>query len=248
MKHFFKSIVFAGFAIAVLFISACSEDCNPLCTVGAEYRDGEIYDKTDGDSDGSKGKMNYNGYTYEVVRIGTQWWMAENLRAVRYNDGTQIPQVTDGDAWSNLTTGGWCNYNNDPATGAVYGKIYNWFAVNTGKLAPPGWHVPTAVEWGTLRDYLGGGLAAGKPLKESGTEHWKAPNSGDNSSGFTALGGGGRLDFGPFYSLLENAFFWASTASGGGNAVYYALIYDSNRFVGDVDDRSAGYSVRCVLD
>lgn len=248
MNHRFLYAACFASAIIIFFFTACSDDGNPLFTAGVDYRDGEIYDKTDGDSDGSKGKMNYNGYTYEVIRIGTQWWMAENLRTTRYSDGTQIPEVADEDDWSDLTTGAWCDYNNDDDIGEEYGRIYNWFAVNTGKLAPPGWHVPANAEWETLRDYLGGGLAAGKPLKESGTKHWKAPNSGTNTSGFTALGSGGRLDFGPFYALLENAFFWASTPSGSGNAVYYALIYDSNRFVGDVDDRSAGCSVRCVQD
>lgn len=248
MNHLFKNIAFAGLAIALLFIAACSDDCNPLYTAGVDYRDGEIYDKTDGDNDGSKGKMNFNGYTYEVVRIGTQWWMAENLRATRYSDGKRIPEVADDDGWSELTTGAWCNYDNSPATGAVYGKIYNWFAVNTGKLAPPGWHVPTGAEWETLRGYLGEESVPGKHLKEAGTQHWKAPNSGDNSSGFTALGAGGRFDFGPFYGLMEYTFFWTSSASGSENAGYYTLSYDGNRFVGDVEDRSSGCSVRCVMD
>lgn len=248
MNYLFRNISLAGLAIVMLLLTACDDDGNPLFSSGIDYQDGQIYDKTDSDNDGSKGKMNYNGYTYEVVRIGVQWWMAENLRTTRYSAGTQIPEVVDEDAWSGLTEGGWCNYNNEPATGATYGKLYNWFAVNTGKLAPPGWLVPSNAQWGTLRDYLGGGLAAGKPLKERGTEHWKSPNSGDNLSGFTALGSGGRFDFGPFYGLREYAFFWTSSASGSGNAGYYSLSYDGNRFVGDVDDKSSGYSVRCVKE
>ncbi|MCW8797021.1 MAG: fibrobacter succinogenes major paralogous domain-containing protein [Chlorobium sp.] len=248
MNHYFPNLLRLLLVMIVSLTAACSDDCHPLVSGVADYAEGEIYDKTDGDSDGSKGKMNYNGYTYEVVRIVTQWWMAENLRTTRYNDVSLISQVTDDDEWSDLTTGAWCDYDNDPANGAVYGKLYNWFAVNTGKLAPPGWHVPAGTEWETLSTFLGGSLSAGKLLKESGTAHWKSPNSGSNMSGFTALGGGGRFDFGSFYSLLDNAFFWTSSPSGSANAGYYALSYDGNRFVGDVDDRSAGYSVRCVQD
>lgn len=250
MNHLSRSFfACAGLAIAMLVFSSCTDESNPLFSAGNfDFADGVIYDKTDGDNDGSEGRMNYNGYAYKVVRIGTQWWMAENLQATKYNDGEEIPRVSDGDAWSDLTTGGRCDYNNDPDVADEYGKIYNWFAVNTGKLAPPGWHVPSDAEWVTLRDYLGGGLAAGKPLKESGAKHWKPSNTGNNASGFTAFGAGGRLDFGPFYSLLDNAFFWASTSAGSDNAIYYTLICASNRFVGYEDDKTAGYSVRCVQD
>lgn len=247
MNHLFRYVAFAGLAMAIFFVSSCSEDDNPLFTAGADYADGAIYDKSDGDSDGSTGSMDYNGYTYKVVRIGNQWWMAENLRTTRYNDGSVIPNVTDEDGWSDLTTGAWCDYNNDPGTGAEYGKIYNWFAVNTGKLAPPGWRVPKNEEWESLSIYLGGELAAGGPMKEEGTAHWNSPNSGaTNESGFTALGGGGRFDFGPFYAMGDNAFFWASSGSGDSNAWYRTITSSGTRLVRNFDDRTAGYSVRCV--
>ena len=96
-----------------------------------------------------------DGNVYHTVTIGTQTWTVENLKTSKYNDGTKIPLVTDGTTWGNLTTPGYCWHNNDAATNkATYGALYNWYAVNTGKLAPSGWHVPTDAEWTTLENYL----------------------------------------------------------------------------------------------
>src|SRR5690606_33259564 len=105
-----------------------------------------------------------------------------------------IPQVTDPTIWGNLTTGAWCYYNNDPANEIIYGKLYNWYAVNDPRgLAPVGWHIPSDSEWTILTDYLGGFEVAGGKMKETGTTHWANPNIGaDNSSGFTGLPGGYR--------------------------------------------------------
>ena len=101
--------------------------------------------------------VDIDGNVYHTVTIGTQVWMVENLKTTRYNDGTAIPLVTDGTAWAALTTPGYCWYNNDSATYKnTYGALYNWYAVNTGKLAPTGWHVPTDSEWTVLTTYLGG--------------------------------------------------------------------------------------------
>lgn len=122
-------------------------------TVADARVEGEIYDKSHGDLSGSTGKMDYQGYTYNVVKIGTQWWMAENLRATRYNDGSEIPHVIDAKEWMRLKktqSGAWCNYNHDPAFGNEFGLLYNWYAVNTEKLAPPGWHVPSNDDWVTF--------------------------------------------------------------------------------------------------
>ncbi len=92
--------------------------------------------------------------TYKTVTIGTQTWMAENLKVTKYNDGASIPNVTDATAWSELTTGALCDYDNTPSNSETYGKLYNWYAVNTGKLCPTGWHVPSRSEWTTLENYL----------------------------------------------------------------------------------------------
>lgn len=95
-----------------------------------------------------------DGNIYNTVIIGTQTWMVENLKTTKYNDGTSIPIVTDDIAWATLTTSGYCFFNNDVANKSKYGALYNWFTVNTGKLAPTGWHVPTDAEWTILENYL----------------------------------------------------------------------------------------------
>ena len=103
--------------------------------------------------------------------IGTQTWMAENLRSTTLNDGTDIPFVPDVTAWAALTTPGYCWFQSDSLG---YGALYNWYTVNTGKLCPEGWHVPADEEWTILTDFLGGKSVAGGKLKEAGTYHWQS--------------------------------------------------------------------------
>jgi uncharacterized protein (TIGR02145 family) len=91
-----------------------------------------------------------DGNVYQAVKIGTQTWMAENLRTTKFSDGTPIPNVTDNAAWGNTATSAYCWYNNDIANATPYGALYNWYTVNSGKLAPTGWHIPTTAEWQTL--------------------------------------------------------------------------------------------------
>lgn len=126
------------------------------------------------------------------VSIGTQVWMIKNLSTTKYRNGDVIPQVTDPVQWSTLTTGAWCYYENNPANEAIYGKLYNWYAVNDLRgLAPVGWHIPTQSEYQTLQSCLGGGAVAGGKMKTLSL--WAAPNAGaDNSSGFTAYPAGYR--------------------------------------------------------
>ncbi len=139
---------------------------------------------------------------YPVVTIGTQTWMAENLKTTRYNDGTVIPNVTDNATWSTTTSGSYCDYLNTPAYSTTYGKLYNWYAVgstNTKNVCPTGWHVPIDAELTTLQSFLGGEIVAGGKLKEKGTTHWLTPNtSATNETGFTALPGGYRSASGTF--------------------------------------------------
>ncbi len=151
-----------------------------------------------------------DGNVYHTVTIGTQVWLVENLKTTRYNDGTSIPLVTDSAAWSNADTSAYCWYNNDIANKNTYGALYNWFTVNTGKLAIAGWHIPTDAEWTTLTDYLGGESIAGGKLKETGTTHWRSPNAGaTNESGFTALPGGHRDVNGTFSAMGDDGFWWS---------------------------------------
>jgi uncharacterized protein (TIGR02145 family) len=156
------------------------------------------------------------------VLIGEQRWSLTNLEVVTYNNGDPIPQVTDPNEWINLTTGAWCYYDNDPANGAVYGKMYNWYAVTDPRgIAPAGWHVPSDVEWGDLCNFTdpgsGGGTifpnTAGSALKQIGTTTWNSPNSdATNTTGFTALPGGNRYNVdGNFYNISDIGTFWTST-------------------------------------
>lgn len=173
--------------------------------------------------------------------------MNKNLDVTNYRNGDPIPQVSNPVAWSNLTTGGWCYYNNDPANGAVYGKLYNWYAVNDPRgLAPAGWHIPTWQEW----DALEGCLGNSGPMKETGTLHWLSPNTGaTNLSGFTAIPGGWRGVGGGYSSLGIQAYWWSMT-----NYIpnYYplgiAVAYDNTNWGGGANVENHGFSIRCIKD
>jgi uncharacterized protein (TIGR02145 family) len=184
------------------------------------------------------------------VTIGTQVWTNKNLDVSTYRDGTPIPQVTDPIAWAALTTGAWCYYNNDPANGEVYGKLYNWYAVNDPRgLAPAGFHVPTDAEWTTLTTYLGGeSIALGK-MKEAGTTHWFSPNEdATNSSGFTGLPGGLRYDIGIF-SHIGSAGYWWSSSQIGTVTAWGRGLDNYNSYVNKLTtNKKFGFSVRCLRD
>ena len=216
------------------------------------------------------GMTDIDGNLYNSVIIGTQEWVKENLNVSKYNDGTIIPQVTDPTAWGNLTTGAWCYYNNDSVNGLIYGKLYNYYAVegihdndpNTPNkfLAPTGWHIPTDDEWTTLTTFLGGPSVSnigvissvGGQFKSTGTLLWQSPNiSATNSSGFTGLPGGMRGPNGfSFYNINLHGFWWSSTAINSYEVWNRGLSYDNN----DVWRtywfciKPDGYSVRLIND
>jgi len=195
--------------------------------------------------------MDQDGNTYKTVTIGTQVWMAGNLKVTHYRNGNPIPNVTPGTQWSNLETDAYCNYDNDANNATTYGRLYNWYAVNDPSgLVPEGWHVPTGADWQTLVDYLGGSSVAGGKLKETGTTHWRSPNTGaTNESGFSALPGGYRNDNGSFYDIGARAGFWSSSESG---PIYakslYLFYYDSEVYSFWGRTKRSGFSVRCVRD
>lgn len=189
-----------------------------------------------------------DGNFYQAAKIGNQVWTVENLKTTRYNDGSAIPLVTNNDAWTALTTPGFCWFNNDSATHAnPYGALYNWYAVNTGKLAPAGWHVPADSEWSSLTTYLGGESVAGGKLKETGSAHWFAPNAGaTNETGFSALPGGFRYAYGAYLYLCNFGNWWSSTALDATVSWSRYLYYNYpnvNRFN---YNKFYGLSVRCV--
>jgi uncharacterized protein (TIGR02145 family)/uncharacterized repeat protein (TIGR02543 family) len=199
-----------------------------------------------------------DGNIYTEVVIGTQTWMVQNLKTTKFNDGTQIPNVTDGTTWSALTTSGYCWYNNSIDSGKIYGALFNWYAVNTGKLAPAGWHVPSDLEWTTLATFLGGESIAGDKLKEAGGVHWAPwsdghnsyPNTGTNSSGFTALPGGDR-DYGSNDGIFGNVGWdgnWWSSTGDASFAWIRSLANNPAAFVNrnDYGYLTYGFSVRCL--
>lgn len=191
---------------------------------------------------------------YPTVTIGTQIWMQKNLNVCKYRNGDDIPQVQDPTDWKNLTTGAWCYYNNDPTatTGTVYGKLYNWYAVNDPRgLAPTGYHVPSDAEWTTLTTFLGGESVAGNAMKETGIAHWYSPNNQDatNSSGFTGLPGGYRERFGAFVKIGSSGFWWSSSEFVGNPYAWIRYLnYNYGGAVRSYYYKTEGYSVRCLRD
>lgn len=192
----------------------------------------------------------FEGNVYNYVTIGMQVWTVEYLKTTHYNDGTAIPNVADASEWAGLTTSAYSWYSNDEATyKAIFGTLYNWYAINSGKLCPDGWHVLSDAEWSTLTAYLGGELVAGSSLKESGTKHWSAPNKVTNSSGFTALPGGVRHSAtGEFQYINDCGVWWSSTADGTSFAKSLYMFYNASNVSSEGDFFAAGSSVRCIKD
>ena len=193
------------------------------------------------------------------VTINNQIWSGCNVDVTTYSDGTPIPQVTDPTAWANLTTGAWCYYNNDQANGAIYGKLYNFYALigihddnpNTPnkRLAPTGWHVPSNTDWGALTNYLGGAVAGGK-MKETGTTHWTTPNTGaTNESGFTGLPGGYRDLNGISTGIRTNGSWWSYSFISGSYGYNRTLDFNSEYVQASYNNFwTYGFSVRFVKD
>lgn len=188
---------------------------------------------------------------YPTVQIGTQIWMAENLKTTKYNGGSDVHLVSDNAAWAGLTDPGYCWYSNDEATYKnIYGALYNWYAANSGTLCPSGWHVPAESEWIDMGAFLGGAEEVGFKLKETGFLHWYTPNTGaTNESGWTGLPGGYRdYSTGAYSGLTYYGIWWtgeeysATTGSAG------ILYYNSSIIDGDEYRKSFGYSVRCLKD
>jgi len=195
-----------------------------------------------------------DGNSYKTVYIGTQQWMAENLKTSKYSDGTTIPNITEDTQWENNTTGAWAYYNNDAANNAKYGKLYNWYAVSkttngNKNICPTGWHVPTDAEWTVLTDYLGGANVAGGKMKEVGTINWVNPNTdATNTSLFTGLPGGYRYSYGDYNAIGNHGYWWSSSEKNTYDAWYRYLgtnYGDANRFYSVKRD---GFSVRCLRD
>ena len=191
------------------------------------------------------------GNSYKTVEIGSQVWMAENLKSTLFNDGQAIPLVAGGTDWVELSTPGFSWYNNDAVTYKNdYGALYNWYAVSTDNLCPTGWHVPSEADWITMSNFLGGECEAGIRLKEPGTSHWLSPNAGStNESGFTALPGGYRSPaYGDYNEVRASGYFWSVNDEDETNARLSLLTYDYECFLLSSAHKGNGFSVRCVKD
>ncbi len=207
---------------------------------------------------------------YDLVVIGEQIWMAENLRATKYPNGTAIPTGHDNTAWSNLTTGAYAVYPYSQISGleskeaviAEYGCLYNWWAAMNGEttsdanpsgvqgICPAGWHLPSDAEWTKLTSYLGGVNFAGGKMKEIGTTHWASPDTeATNSSGFSALPGGFRRNTtGSFVAIGDYGYWWSSKESSTNNAWYRRLFSTIRSVERNYYSKVYGFSVRCVKD
>lgn len=182
-----------------------------------------------------------DGNIYHLDTIGTQVWMVENLKVTHYRNGDPIPYSS-----ASLSTDAYCNYNDDPTIGSVYGRLYNYYAAQDPRnVCPKGFHLPTDAEWVTLETTVGGNNVAGGALKEAGIAHWTTPNTGaTNSSGFTALPGG-NLGSGHFADLGNYAYFWADP----GSTYSRALLYNNNSDSGISNNApNQAFSVRCIKD
>lgn len=209
------------------------------------------------------------GNAYKTIEIGTQTWMAENLRTTQYSDATAIPLVVDKDEWVHLSTPGYCWYdNNEELYKNLYGAFYNWYTVNTGKLCPSGWHVPSDEEWKTLEIYLGmspedadspasRGTTEGLMIKETGTGNWDPDEhiNGTNESGFTGLPGGLRWGYNTGFDndFWEGegvvSFWWTSSAGLEDVWAYSRKIYNFNSMLfRDSRGVEFGFNVRCIKD
>lgn len=188
--------------------------------------------------------------TFQYIKIGTQQWASTNLNVSNFVNGDTIPEAKTDEEWEKAGIDkkpAWCYYDNNPRYGEKYGKLYNWYAINDHRgLAPKGYHIPTDIEWTTLIDYLGGEENAGTNMKSR--SGWKGDGNGSNSSGFTALPGGSRYNYGQF-RLIENiGFWWSSTELDPTVSWFRCMHYSKNDIIKHYAFKSYGLSVRCIHD
>ena len=188
---------------------------------------------------------------YETVIIGNQEWMLKNLDVTHYRNGDEIPNVTENNQWSSLTTGAWCYYNNEESQGEIYGKLYNWYAVNDSRgLAPIGWRIASEKDWTDLSNYLQ--TFAGSKIAGYYNLWWAGElreNASFNSSGFTGLANGFRYGSDGYFDLRQAlATWWTSTNYNTTNAFYRYLHYNMTGINKQNFNKKYGFAVRCVRD
>jgi uncharacterized protein (TIGR02145 family) len=198
------------------------------------------------------------GNLYNTVVIGTQIWMAENLRTTKYDNSAQIPNITDPTAWMNLTADGYCWYNNNVNNKPTYGALYSWYTIKAGALCPTGWHVPTDAEFNILEMFLGmapaqvdvwgwRGTDQGSQIKSS--TGWDGGGNGTNSSGFNGLPGGYRAAAsGSFYTLGSLTYWWTATEHDAVRGWYRRVDGTNNNIYKASTSKNGGKYIRCVKD
>jgi uncharacterized protein (TIGR02145 family) len=202
-----------------------------------------------------------DGNIYSTVVIGTQEWMQENLKTKHYKNGAAIPTGLSDTLWQTTTTGAYADCDNDTSISAIYGRLYNWYAVADPRgLCPTGWHEPEDWEWNVLVKAIDPNAdttciqcvqsaIAGGAMKEIGTTHWASPNAGaTNSSGFTGLPGGYRSNNGPYNTIGLDGYWWSATHGSTTSAYNRFLNYNDNYVYSSSLDKTLGFSVRCVRD
>lgn len=202
-----------------------------------------------------------DGNVYHTVIIGNYEWMAENLKTTTYQNGSKIPNINDSIAWTGLSEGAYCWYDKNESNAKTYGALYNWYAVNTGKLCPDGWRVPADEDWKFLEGYVvtkygigttvwdesgGRGNDAGQQLKKS--SGWSSGGNGRNDFGFSALPGGERCSHGRFFLAGRSGFWWSSTAYDESSAWYRNIIYSLEDIFRNTHPKWMGFSIRCLRD
>jgi len=212
--------------------------------------------------------MDIDGNVYHTLQLGDQTWLRENLMTTRYNNGVDVPLVTDNAEWEGLASAGFCWYNNDEAANkAMYGALYNWYVAETGNICPEGWHVPTDEEWTTLELFLisqgfnfdgstEGNLLAKSMATASGwRENGNAGAVGNddypdkqNATGFSAVPAGARQAWGVFYAKNEGAGWWSSTENSALDAWARGLSYNGFLLGRSHDVKNQGHSIRCIKD
>ena len=242
--------IYYGIIIGLLFLTSCSNS-----------------DKIENQEPNSNVVTDIEGNSYSTIEIGTQIWTKENLNVSKYRNGDPILQVTDPYEWQNSKTGAWCYYANQSANGIIYGKLYNWHAINDARgLAPKGWHIPSDAEWTLLSDFLitnkynYDGTVSGNKIGKSlaSTNLWQnASQKGavgnnltlNNSTKFTGLPAGSRWSDATisFSSLNRTAGWWSSTGSDN-TAVTYGLYNTSEDLERLNISKKYGYSIRCIKD
>jgi uncharacterized protein (TIGR02145 family) len=221
-------------------------------SIGTDYGE-ELTFTTPADHTGETGTVeDADGNVYQTIGIGGQIWMTENLKTTRYGNGDLIGTTTPAtlDISAEATPKYQWAYDGNESNVATYGRLYTWYAVtDTRNVCPTGWHVPTRAEFVTLPFFLGGGLVAGKKLKETGTTHWSYDEGATNSSGFTALPSASRSSIAPFSFWYDGDYgrWWSSTEQSSTNSFFW-LIGSEWYIYASIDGKQGGYPVRCLRD